>query len=275
MLAQRNATNTASIMPPRLAKVRKVLDALKLTPDSAASLAGGIACADMSMDSWNARLLVQEINKLIDLKDKKVIELACGPVNEERTVILEAYRELGINCPSYVGIDPTIDKQWIGERGREANRIAYVPLSLYGLDDSAIDFIGKADVVLTSRFFGIPIGVYANMIMQGMYATLGESYIEGLFQHHFELWEIRGSVVADSLHGGVLGDFAEFMAQDICRRLVKEDGLIIHFVARGERSPDPVVAMEAGLMMEGTASVAHNEKHSSSMGDLFLLTPLT
>lgn len=249
-----------SRMSENVAKVARVLNALKLSPDpiNYSHLPPGSGTSSGSVRL--SRVLPEIVEIIGSLQGKKLIDVACGEISAEtkETVMLRCFREMDISPSLYVGIDPSFSAKFLGEQGTEAGPALYLPVSLYELDDSAISALGDADVVITTLFFGRPIGSAANQMMQKMLMSPENKPTE--FQ------DVQASYMSDFLNGGIIREFLEFMAQDYCRRLLSENGWTVHFVLYGEDAPDIEMAEAAGLELK------HRKETRYQEGTLFFFT---
>ena len=261
-------------MPQQVAKVAKVLNALKLSPDPICGV-GELPGEGTSIRANRGEIIV----RTLDLVDgKSIIDIGCGPVNENgETIILEVLRKVGTKPSLYVGVDPTISPRFLGEQRAETERVVYLPVSLYQLDESALDYIGKLDLVFSSMFFGAPIGSSASIMLKRIGAALNEMFWLDRSQfrsEHPELEEIESTYMKNILHGGILRDFLEFMIQEYCRRLVKDNGIVAHFVLVSEGNPDFEIAKAAGLEVRYSDKIKDGTDDNIGIGTLSLFTPV-
>lgn len=268
-------------MPIRVAQVAKILNALKLPADPLI-YDGELPGQGTSFDGSRAELLARTLSGLINgLEGKSVIDIACGEVNERtnETVTLETLRRIGTKLSLYVGVDPTIPVRLLGEQEAGGVRAIYLPVSLYELDDSAVRGIGNADVVMSSLFFGYPMGSCAAQMTRKISTAISRlSPSERLaFYSQNPAWEAMSFASMASLGtGGPIRSFVEFMAQEYCRRLISAVGWVAHFVLMKEPSLSVEMAEAAGLKLYSKNELVHGgSSHAFNEGTLSIFKPIS
>src|SRR4030042_6421379 len=150
------------------------------------------------------------------LKGKSLIDIGCGPARNKETEVLRILMELDISLSSYAGVDPILSPRLLHDR--EEGRL-FLPASLYELDNSVFEGIGRFDIVFTCMFFGFPIGSSTHQLNWNILAG-------------------RGGHSIDIPPYGEIKEFIEFGAQERFRRLVKDGGWVAHFVLENEPGPN-------------------------------------
>jgi hypothetical protein len=241
------------MMPENVAKVARVLNALKLPSDPINNY-NLIPGEGASLGKLRTKYLISEMEKAIgSLRGKRIADIGCGPLCETKeTVLLKYLKEMNSAPTLYLGIDPTINPMFLGNQETPAGSAIYLPVSLFELDEHALSKIGKMEVVVTSMFFGAPLSISSNQMRKKMEVLMCNLSISGLvnLSVHDELQQIRESHIANPLHGGITRDFLEFLAQDYCRRLLDKNGFVAHFILTGEQEPSIEMARAAGLQLE-------------------------
>ena len=126
-------------------------------------------------------------------------------------------------------------------------------------------------------FFGAPIGSSASIMLKKILAALTEMFWMDRSQfrsEHPELEEIESTYKRNIFHGGIIRDFLEFMTQEYCRRLVKNNGIVAHFVLVSESIPDFEIARAAGLEVRYSDKIKDGTDDNIGIVTLSLFAPV-
>ncbi|MFH0737551.1 MAG: hypothetical protein V1827_02555 [Candidatus Micrarchaeota archaeon] len=243
MVSQRKPIEITPRMPDGVARIARLLNSLKLSPDPI-NYSWQIPGKGVSIGSYRGEKLLRKLSVLVGaLEGKSLIDVGCGPTENRETEVLKILRGLGINLSSYVGVDPALSPSLM--RDHEEGR-RFIPVSLYELDENVRRDIGEFDIVFTSMFFGFPLGSSTHQLNWNILARQGEH-------------------ITDMPLYGEIKEFIEFNAQEHFGRLVNADGCVVHFVLENEPAPNIEMAEAAGLRLEGQDELEYG------MGKLFLL----
>lgn len=265
-------------MPVQVAAVARVLNALKLPPDPL-RLCFMPPGKDAYTDQWRTETILAEITALTgSFEGKKLIDIGCGSVNQDtkKTVILEALHSMGIRPAVYVGIDPGISPRHLSETGTGDERTIYLPVSIFQLDEQAMDALGKFDIVFTSMFFGAPVGISSDQMVQGIIDAQPRLPIPEQRKILPELRQIEESYLEMGMfHGGIVRYFLEYLIQEYCRKLIKDNGFVAHYVLHGETAPNIEMTRGAGLELTHTIERRPDSGGHDIYGKIFIFTKET
>jgi hypothetical protein len=256
-------------MPKNVAKVARVLNALKLSPDQSSS-SDLLPGEGTSLCGLRAAFLVTQLEKLVgSLDGKRIADIGCGPVDENKqTALLRCLRDMGISPSYYIGIDPVISPTYSDNQKTPACEAIFLPASIYGLNLDFLDSHGKMDQVISSMFFGSPLIVSTfQMLMRIERATFTMPESEFMsFPARSDLKAIMASHRENPHDGGFMRDFLEYMVHEQSLKMLGNDGDIAHFILIGEEEPKIEIAQAAGLELK-------ERKKVGDEGTIFCFTP--